>query len=276
MADLRAAKIVAVHRKAHAVDIVYQDDRSQVPMVQISHDAASSRAGRALLLAPTPPPIKGDVTPTKDQDVLAIVGTLRGGVPIILGFYYPQVSQMMFDRENFLIDRHPSDVYHTLDDEGNFEFSHPSGTFVRIAEEVAHEDLSGLDFDKKFKVGRNTDKLVNLHLVIANGGAVKADILIDPNGKATITLASDLVLNVTGNVAATVSGNLTAAITGNISSSAAGWTHTGPVTFASNVTMSAALNVAGTATAAEMIGGGKHLSTHTHADPQGGNTAPPT
>lgn len=57
---------------------------------------------------------------------------------------------------------------------------------------------------------------------------------------------------------------------GTITSAATQWTHTGPVHFTDNVQVDKTL----TATT-DVVGGGKSLKTHTHPDPQGGNTGPP-
>lgn len=157
---------------------------------------------------------------------------------------------MTFKRKNFRVYRHASDVYWTVDDDGNVEVYHPSGTFLRIAESAAHEDLTGQDFDQRWKIARNTDKQVHVALTVANGGEVKASLDIAPDGKITAHTVSDVELTVDG----------------NITSSAAGWSHTGDI------------NVTGTVTAStDVIGGGKSLKTHTHSGVQtgSGDTGPP-
>ena len=63
---------------------------------------------------------------------------------------------------------------------------------------------------------------------------------------------------------------------GNINSAATQWTHTGAVEFKSGVHFDGNVQVDQTLTAnTDVIGGGKHLATHVHADPQGGNVGPP-
>lgn len=258
MADLRSAKVVGVANQGRAVSLIYMDDGSQVPNVQVMSGAASSKAGRSLLHKPTPPKTPGDPTKTNDQDVYALVGTLMGGIPIVLGFYFPQVSQMMFDRDNFLIDRHPSDVYHTIDDDGNVTVRHPSGTSIVISTDPEAEDLTGQDFDKKFAIARNADKAVHVRVKVMNAGVQKADLHLDPDGNLILDLAGDATVTVAGDLHATVAGDAEVAVTGDLTSSADSWTHTGDVTVDGEfhatgaVTLDDTLDVSGKTTVAEI------------------------
>lgn len=273
MADLKIAKVLALHDKARAADIQYIDGGGKVPMVQVMGDV-SSVSGRMDFHHPDPPPDTKNPLKKTGRDLYAVVGT-ASGMPVILGFLAPQVSEVLFDRKNFRVDRHPSDVYSTLDDEGALTVAWPNGTYLKVGEDNALEDLSGKDFDEKWAITRNKARAPDVRLMVKNGSGVQKALLdIDgATGRVTLTTAENLILNVTGdltaavtgNMSATVGGNASFAVTGSITSSANGWSHTGD------------LNLTGTITASvDVIGGGKHLKTHVHTDPQGGSTGPPS
>jgi hypothetical protein len=278
MGDFRIAKVMSVERRGHALNLLFMDNLAQVPMVQVMGEAMSSKAGRYLLHKPTKPASKSDPKLTKDQDVYAVVGTVCGA-PMVFGFMTPQVSQMMFDRDNFLIDRHPSDTYTTLDDAGNLVVRHPSGTTVLIAEDPDPEDLTGLDFDEKFKIERNTERHVHVRILVKDGGVQKADLHIDPSGNLTVDLAGEATVHVTGDATVHVEGNTTAdldgdlalTVGGDITSSASSWSHTG------DLSVDGDIDATGTITGTtDVVAGTKHLKAHVHVDPQGGSTAAPT
>lgn len=260
--SLRMAKVVKVHPRAHAVDLIYLDDLSQVPMVQVMGPMATTNTGMIDMPEPTAPAKVGDVAPTKDRDMYAVVGRV-GRTPVVVGFLQPQVSQMAFEAPNLRLNRHASDVYSSLDDGGNFEMHWPNGTYLRVAEDPNHADLEGKDFDAKFKLKRNTAKALHVRLVVKNAGAQTVALSIAPTGEVTL-VAKDLT--------ATLTGNLGLAVTGNITSSAAAWGHTGPLNVTGDV------GVTGTVTASvDVVGGGKSLKTHTHGGVQtgAGTTGPP-
>lgn len=274
MADLRIAKVMKVHPEANAVDIVYVDTLARVPLVQVMGHVTSN-TGIVDLPEPTAPKAPGDITPTDDRDVYAIVGCV-GPIPVVMGFLAPQVSHLMFKgRSNFRVNRHASDVYSTLEDDGSFSMAWPNGTYLKVSETLALEDLAGADYDGKWAVKRNKTKAPKVRLMVKNGAGVqKALIDIDAStGNVAMTFAGNLTQVVTGNLSQTVQGNASLAIAGNFTSSAAGWTHTGDVTITGN------LNVSQTVTATtDVVGGGKHLKTHVHGGVTAGaaSTAAPT
>jgi hypothetical protein len=250
----RWAKVVAVHPEARAVDIVYLDNGGRVPMVQVLCDTCSTNTGDFDLPEPTAGPEPYSFIMTKDRDVLAAVISF-GGLPAVIGFKVPEVCQMTFKRKNFRVNRHASDVYSTIDDDGNFELAFPNGTFMRFAATPAHEDLTGQDFDGRWKITRNVDKALHFQLAVHNGGVQTAALHIDPTGHVTLSAET-----------------LSMLIVGAITSSASAWNHTGPVNISGDV------GITGTATASvDVIGGGKHLKTHTHLENGAGSqTAAPT
>ncbi|MGR9106761.1 MAG: hypothetical protein ACU843_07495 [Gammaproteobacteria bacterium] len=153
-----------------------------------------------------------------ERDIYAVVGYI-GDAVIVLGFMFPQVAECLFADKNRKIYRHASDVYFTVDSAGNTELAHPSGTYLRIAEAPAHEDLTGLDYDEKWKIDNNTDKLVHVHLDVQNGGESKALISIDPDGNVTVTSNNgDISVEATaGNVSLDAGADISITAGGNFS-----------------------------------------------------------
>ncbi|MDP3327209.1 hypothetical protein [Parvibaculum sp.] len=205
---LRIAKVAKIHPSGHAADILFLDDNSRVPMVQIMAGAASTDSGINDLASPTVGAAGDPYDPaqTKKRDIYAIVGSIAGGTPIVLGFLYPQVCQMLFSDMNRRVVRHASDVYETTDADGNHEFYHPSGTYFRVGTSPAHEDLTGKDFDKKWSIERNKDKAVHVHLELKSAGETKVLIDAAPNGNVTVQHVGDLTCETGGNATVTVAG----------------------------------------------------------------------
>lgn len=261
---LRLARVAAVHHDDHSVDLVMVDDGSRHAGAQVMSWSASSNSGTHDLPTPSTP-ASGDkwaLSENTDCDMIAVTAMI-GRRPLVLGFLYPQISQMLFTDKNRRVSRHSSDVYSTIDGDGNMEVYHPSGAYFRIATDTAHEDLSGADVDGKWKIAKNTAAQVHIHVEQAGG---KAKVDIAPNGdinaetvtQATLKAAVKVTLDtpettITGHC--TIQGGMavsggtggTATITGNVAIIGTTLTHNGT-------------NVG---------------STHVHPDPQGGNTSPP-
>jgi hypothetical protein len=191
---------------------------------------------------PTAPGAPYGVIATKDRDIYAAVDTM-GGLPVVVGFLFPEVCQMLFLEAQLKIQRHASDVYTMVDAEGNAEFFHPSGTYLRIGASPAHRDLTGQDFDKKWKIANNTSTPVHVHLSVRNAGAEVGSVDMDPSG--------------------------------NMVTAAASWSHTGPVTFHSPVTFDAQVNVTSAnieVTGGDVVADGISLKTHPHSGVQAGGS----
>jgi hypothetical protein len=180
MGPLAYARVVEVRPEGHSVDVVLMQDGRRLPGVQILAPRAGGDFGSYGLGIPTETGY--DAKTTQERDVFCIVGWV-GREPFVLGFLFPQVNSMLFEDKERSIDRHPSDVYSSIDGDGNFELHHPSGAYARIAEDPAHEDLSGKDYRQKWAIKNNTDKRVHLHVEQA-GGVAGAD--IDPDGNIKI------------------------------------------------------------------------------------------
>ena len=172
--SLRKGIVVAAHPNDHSVDLVMSDDGSRIPGVPVMAHSASARTGGVDM--PDVPTANGadkwDITKRTGQDMEAVVAFF-GRNPVVIGFLYPQVSQMTFDDPKRKFVRHQSDVYHTIDGDGNMELYHPSGAYVRIAESLDHEDLEKKNTDKSMQLDRNKDKKVGMRVSL---GGVTFDI----------------------------------------------------------------------------------------------------
>lgn len=297
--------VVATYPEGNSVDVL-MDDGGRLSNVQVMVPTGSSDTGILDL-----PHVEGvgdmsrwNFDKNRNRYLRAVIASCRG-VPVVIGFLLPQVNQCTFSEKNRRVDRHASDFYTTVDDAGNFEASHPSGTYVRIGTAAEHEDLSGKDFDGKWAISRNTDKAVNLQVTVKNAGAQKASINIDPSGNITINHTGNLSINTGGNLSATVTGNLAATIggttslnsTGNVTITAPLTTVAGPMTVqglftflagmagsggaggvSATITGNMAINSGNlTVTSGNVAADGVGLKTHHHTGVQtgGGNTGGP-
>lgn len=207
---LRLARVAAVHPEDHSVDLVMTDDYSRFVGVQVLAPTAGTNAGVFDMPDPTSAGDKWTLSESKGDDMLAVCSMLAGaGQPIVLGFLYPQVNGMLFADRNRRVVRHASDVYSTIDGDGNVELAHPNGTYVRIGTTPDHEDLTGKDFDGNWKIGKNTGQATHLRIVVANAGDAKATINIDPSGNILVEHAGNLTVQTDGNASVTVSGTAT-------------------------------------------------------------------
>ena len=219
---MQLAKVAAGNPDRNTVDIVMASTGEQYEGVRVSSSSAGTRFGNIDIPQPDLPPSgdKWDLDFNFENDVLAVVSFL-GAEVFVMGFVYPEVSQMLF-KEQRSIRRHASDVYESIDGDGNYELSHPSGTYIRIGTSSAHEDLTGKDVDAKWAIDKNTDKEVNLHLSVHNAGTEKAFINIAPDGGVTIKTSTKVTVDgnaeVNGNakVKGTSELNTAAASSGNI------------------------------------------------------------
>lgn len=187
MSQKTRAKVVAIHPEDHSCDVRLLRDGSSLKGLQILSQSASTNTGLNDLPTPATPP-NGDWTQRTGRDLIAIVDWCDD-IPYIEGFLFPQICQMTFKEANRKVDRHASDFYHTIDGAGNAEWFHPSGTYLRMGTTPAHDDLTGKDFDKKWAIKNNTGSAPHVQLVVANAGAVKCTINIDPTGNLTVTSA---------------------------------------------------------------------------------------
>lgn len=189
MSGLRIGIVVDTHPEDNSVDMVMTDNFSRVVGAQLVSFNASTRTGSVDLPKIEKSGDKWDITKRTEQDVTAIVGYV-GTHPVVLGFLYPQINQMLFADKERAFYRHQSDFFATVDGKGNFQIGHPSGTFIRIGEDQEFEEVENTNFDadsaRPLKIDRNTDKRVGLGLSVVSNGVESAKIRITPEGEITV------------------------------------------------------------------------------------------
>lgn len=192
---LRLAKVVAVYPGGYSVDLKFYDDGSQASNVQVlSGRPVSTSTGVSDMPTPDVPAggSQWSMQDTKTTDMIGVVGFVRG-VPVVVGFLYPQVNQMLFSDKDRMVYRHKSGVYFTIDKDGNLEMCHPSGAYIRFGDSPDHEDLTGKDFDGKWKIP--TTEAVSIRVAQAGGKAV---ITISPSGDIAISSDGDISFSAVG------------------------------------------------------------------------------
>lgn len=203
MLDL--ARVVAAHPESNTVDLVMLASGARLSGVQVMSGAAGGAHGFHDL----PQPNEQDLSPSDPysavqqsgdaRTTLAVVAYYRA-IPVVMGFLFPQVAQCLFKDRDRMVYRHASDFYATVDGSANFEVRHPSGVSLRIAETPAHEDLTGRDFDGKWRLERNLERAVHVQLTMPN-----ATVHLDPAGNVSVQHAGNLEVG-TGGTTTVVSG----------------------------------------------------------------------
>jgi len=216
--SLRLGRVAATHPEDNSVDLVMIDDGSRLAGVQVLAGSATTNSGTHDLPSVSKP-ASGDqwsLTERTDRDMTAVVGFI-GRAPVVVGFLFPQVSQMLFKDANRRVMRHASDVYTSIDGQGNTELYHPSGTYLRIGATPDHEDLTGKDVDGNWAISKNTSSAVNVRLRVANAGVEKAVVTIDPSGNVTVTNKGNLSIETDGNASLQADGTMALASGGTMS-----------------------------------------------------------
>jgi hypothetical protein len=197
------ARVTAIHPETGTIDCVCIATRRRFAGVRVAQVGASTDTGRMDLPVPelgadssqTDPALM----PLGAREVVAVIAFF-GGRALCLGFVPPRTSQMYFEAGR-RIDRHQSDVYSTIDAEGNTEWRHPSGTLIRVSESATPEDLAGQDADGSFAITRNTDRAPRLHVRLANAGVTKFEMTVDPAGNVTMSTAGNISMSTPGDMA---------------------------------------------------------------------------
>lgn len=187
---LRKGIVVDTHPEDHSVDLVMADDGSRLVGVQVLAYGASARTGTTNLPNVPKRANKWDITDPTDQEIIAVVDMV-GSTPVVVGFLFPQINQVLFDDPERLYSRHRSDVQWTIDGDGNMQLQHPSGTYVRIAESPDLEQLEGKNFDKNAKVDRNTGRQVSVRIGLV-GRAV--ELTFTPDGTVQLEAIGEVVI----------------------------------------------------------------------------------
>jgi hypothetical protein len=189
MNNMRKGIVVNTHPEDHSVDLVMLDDGSRLVGVQVSGYGASSRTGLSDLPDIPAKADKWDITTVTDNEVHGLVD-YAGTVPVVMGFLFPQINQILCDEKGRRVYRHRSDVTEFMDGEGNYQRNWPNGLAVRIGE-GDFEDLEGKNSDGNAVFDRNTDKQYDIKIRLAGDAGT---IGIDHNGKLSIILGDIDVL----------------------------------------------------------------------------------
>ena len=180
---LRLAKVVNVNPQAHSADVVFMDTGDRVPNVQVQSANISTNSGKLGLHLPTAPPTPYGVQDTGERDVFAWVD-FAGSIPVITGFKVPEIGQMTFLESNLEVDRHASDFYRTVSDDGSVEMAWPNGLWMGVQTTPGHVDRTGTDYDGQWKIARNTGASYTTTLGLPDGVGT---IQISPAGALTIS-----------------------------------------------------------------------------------------
>lgn len=201
---LELAVIVATHPEDNSVDAVLVRNGARVVGAQVTSLGASGRTGTVDLPEVSRTGDKWDVTQRdKDQqDVIGIIGYV-GHSPVVLGFLYPQVNQMLFDDPKMRFNRHQSDVMTSIDGNGNIQLTHPSGAYVRIGEQPDKDDLASKNSDKSLAADRNTGRKVHVRIGLADDKVV---VTLTPDGDVKFEMAKDLTIEADGKATIKVTG----------------------------------------------------------------------
>lgn len=202
-------RVVVAHPEANSVDVVVMRTGAKVCGVQV----LAATAGSAHGVSGIPQPAEQSATdpfsaPIDPQHVIFGL-MLLVGVPLLLFYLPPQVSQLLFSDKNRFIWRHPSDVYFTATDNGDFEVAHPSGMYFRVGVNPDHEDLTGRDYDAQWAIKNNTGTTPTVRLSVGPAGSPDTVITIAPGGVVTVACKGNLAATVGGTAAISSTGAMT-------------------------------------------------------------------
>ncbi len=252
--NLSLARVTDIHPESHSVDLELMDDGRTMAGVHCMSSLAGTDFGSSGL-APSENDGYGSKK-SKTREIIAVLSWVNG-IPLVLGFIFPQVSQCLFEEKGRMVYRHPSDAYITIDSKGNAEFYHPSGAFVRLGESGAHEDLTGKDYDGKWAIKRNTGRKVNIR--VEQGG-----------GTASLNIAPDGSINVKSKNTVTVDAE------GETTIKAPHVTVDAPeAKFTGNIVADGTITDLAASGGRSMDSMRQMFNDHDHVDPQGGKVQPP-
>lgn len=214
---MRTGIVVATHPEDHSVDLVMVDNGERLIGVQVATPSGSTRSGTVDLPAVPEKKDKWDITQETGQDMKALVGFVRGQ-PVVTGFLYPQINQVLQKDPKMRYSRHQSDVEWMIDGDGNIQLNHPGGAYIRIGETPDKVDTAGKNADGNSKIDRNTGRKVNVRVGLA-GNAVL--LTMTPDGAVTFKLEQDFTIEAKGDIAMKADGNIDIKAGGNFKVTAA-------------------------------------------------------
>lgn len=215
---MRKGIVVATHPEDHSVDLVMVDTGERIIGVQVMTSNASSRSGTVDMPAVPEKKDKWDITQDTGQEMHAIVGYV-GRTPVVTGFLYPQINQMLFNDQKMKFSRHQSDVMTSIDGDGNISLQHPGGAFIQIGEKPEKPELASKNADASLKPDRNTGKKVYLRVELAGN---VARLTMTPDGTCELLLEKDFNLKAKGDIDMEAEGDIKMKAGGTFSAESAG------------------------------------------------------
>jgi hypothetical protein len=190
---IHLGKVVDIHPEHNSVDVIITTDGRRLPGIPVTSWSMTGETGVVDLTVPDlttsrSEPAKWFSLNTEKRDILAVVA-FADDTPVCLGFVCPPACQLNFPKEigeELRIDRHASDWYQTINRDGDVELHHPSGTFIRVAEDLDHVDLTAKDYDKLWKLKRNLQRRPGFRFRVANTDGVQVTLDMTPE-KVTLT-----------------------------------------------------------------------------------------
>ncbi len=214
---MRKGIVVDTHPEDMSVDLVMVDDASRLIGIQLLGNG-SERSGSVDLPEVPTKKDKWDLTELTGQEIHAVIDYV-GRTPVVVGFLYPQVNQMLFKDKKLKFSRHQSDFYTVTDGDGNMEMHHPSGWYCRIAESPDHVDLTGKNVDGTLAFDRNTERSLYMRVHMPGGAAV---LTIDPSGHGDMYFASGLDVRSDKHISFTAVEDISLTSQANINTTASG------------------------------------------------------
>lgn len=200
----RLAVVVDTHPEDHSVDLVMTDTGERLTGVQVMTPSGSTRTGTVDMPAVPKKKNKWDISERTDQEMIAVVDYV-GRQPVVSGFLYPQINQVLSNDPKRRMSRHQSDVQWAIDGDGNIQLEHPSGTYIRIGEAADREDTEGKNADANAKADRNTERKVNVRIGLAGNVVV---LTMTPDGAVTFTLDKNFTIEADGDIVMKADGDI--------------------------------------------------------------------
>lgn len=256
MSWLRKGRVVARHPEDHSVDIVLYEDGARLAGVQVLCDVAGSDTGFSGMPLPGVPP-SGNIWSLAEKtvrEVQAVVGYLGPGLPVCLGFLFPQINGMTF-KDGRWVWKHESGAYTTFAADGSIEQYHPSGSYFRIGT-GGHANMAGQDADGRFATRNDAPAPTVTLSVGSGGGSPLASLTVSPTGGVTVSAAQAVAITSAVSVDITAPAN----------------TIHGPLHVTGTLQVDGAITTNG-----DMTAGGKSYLGHEHTEhgTGGGVTGPP-
>jgi phage baseplate assembly protein gpV len=249
---LRKGIVVATHPEDHSVDIVMADDGSRLTGVPVmAGPGTSARTGTVDLPDVPAKANKWDITKRDGQDMEVLVGELGNRHPVVVGFLFPQVNQVLPKSPGTRVVRHRSDITQVTDADGNMQMTWPNGTYLRIGEAPDHQTLQVAD---SASVDRNTSRRMHVRLGLAGGAFT---LTITPDGACTMEMKQDMTIKTDAAV--------------HIEAAASATVKAPTITLDGDTTITKTLTVQGDTSLQGVTSRGKDISsTHVHKDTMSG------